>query len=121
MEEFYNTMPEELALIDGKFITSFSAVNTTVHKGNGLYEKKSIFILPPFSTIGIELSISKGKINACFGINTHENYFETEEWNTDFNCELLKQVVKLVDKEPFEDSLIKIIDLIRPRFDSLFK
>jgi hypothetical protein len=121
MEEFHDTMPDELALVDGKFITSTSAFTPTVCKGNGLHKCKSIFILPPFSTMGIELSISRKEIKASFGINTHENYFETEEWNSDDNSELLKQVVKLAHEEPFENSLIEIIKLVSKRFAALYE
>lgn len=121
MEEFYNTMPDVLSLVDGKLIARESVMKPSVFKGEIGLTGKFIFILPQFSTFGVGLFNHENTIKAYFGINTHENHFETEEWNSDDNSNLLKQVVDLAYETPFEDSLIKIINLISPRFETLYE
>jgi hypothetical protein len=55
MEEFYNTMPDVLSLVDGKLIARESVMKPSVFKGEIGPAGKFIFILPQFSTFGVGL------------------------------------------------------------------
>jgi hypothetical protein len=122
MEEFYNSMSDVLTLKDGKLVNEDDEYYPIVKKYRCRFwsSSASLLVFPSYSTIGVVIERTKYGICANFGVIVCSGDFETEDFRDSENCKLLKQIEDLANESPFEDSLIKIIQLVDAKFKTLY-